>query len=670
MKRIVSVVALIVGIGVGAVHAQSDPLDLVVLVDTSASMFPYWHDTTHYMIRDILKNVLHKGDSFHLVSFASRPELEISRKMESDKDVQAVLARFLLLQPLGRHTDLVAAIRYLDRYVPGLPPAPQKEIIILTDGIDDPPPGSPYPIHGAANIRRDKRLVVDAVRRMRKEGWVIRIVQYPIAGTPASATGQQPGVQLLGESGKTAAATGGSGAAPLVTVPLRAPSGSAAPRAGAASSPTSPQASSQPSPRIEGPRASSSSSARASGTTAPRGTTPQSTTPRAASPAPSATVPGSARASHQAAPRGGSPGVSSTQGAVGRPSPGTSTSTAAKGAGSGAASSQAKGKTPLLNALSQAAGTPIEQYNGVSKNNLANIATGAPSVIFPKSLGRIGYTATVPFGIRNFQGRAITVRLRAIRYDGANILRRPVSLQIASMKQATLNAPIRLPASLAPGSRSIRVSLEFADQLRESPRSGTLSFVLVGAPSQAEGGFLHGVNLGRYALPAGIAVVIIVLVLLVIFFIRRIVANLNAAPTALPRARFEMTRMSIHPVEMRVIGQNPNIGGRNIHPIGAGSRRSVGGRGSAFLIYLYPCPPRIAEIVRREEDYLFLPLKRELFPGIEAELPDCIGKEIRIRLEQGREVTIVFRRYVSPLDEVNRIMHLIDKPGPPVRDAT
>ena len=43
------------------------------MVDTSASMFPYFDDLMNYLIHDLLATRLHRGDTFHLLSFDAPP---------------------------------------------------------------------------------------------------------------------------------------------------------------------------------------------------------------------------------------------------------------------------------------------------------------------------------------------------------------------------------------------------------------------------------------------------------------------------------------------------------------------------------------------------------------------------------------------------------------------
>ncbi len=150
-------------------------LDLVVMVDTSTSMFPYFDELMNYLIQDLMTAKLHDGDTFHLLSFASTPEEELSLDMGSDEAARKAFGRLLLLQPLGRYTDLIAALLYLDRYVRGLPEINPKTILILTDGVHDPPPGSPY--RGTPDQIRAK--LEEVVGNLKKGGWTVHILKVP-----------------------------------------------------------------------------------------------------------------------------------------------------------------------------------------------------------------------------------------------------------------------------------------------------------------------------------------------------------------------------------------------------------------------------------------------------------------------------------------------------------
>ena len=212
--------ALLIGMALlvaGPLRASADGMDVLVMVDTSESMFPYFDNLVQYLIRDLLEERLRPGDSFHLLSFASEPEIELGVGIDDNLSVEKVIGRILLLQPLGKYTDLVSAVQFLYTYVKVLPQKNKKTILLLTDGIHDPPPGSPY--FGWSPEQVHEELLASA-REIQREGWSVHILQVPgdiaaaaaltgAAAEPAAGASPAGG----GKPGGGAAASGAGGAA-------------------------------------------------------------------------------------------------------------------------------------------------------------------------------------------------------------------------------------------------------------------------------------------------------------------------------------------------------------------------------------------------------------------------------------------------------------------------
>lgn len=115
-----------------------------------------------------------------------------------------------------------------------------------------------------------------------------------------------------------------------------------------------------------------------------------------------------------------------------------------------------------------------------------------------------------------------------------------------------------------------------------------------------------------------------------------------------------------HPlVEMIVTTQNRHIGMRNVHYLRPGSSATVGAGRSTFLIYFVPVPRRMATLTYDGKKYTFTPRTGGLFPSLEGPLPDCLGKPIPAKSTRGYQFTIVFQTFVSPLEEINRLMRSI-----------
>ncbi|MDC7225885.1 MAG: VWA domain-containing protein [Spirochaetales bacterium] len=171
MKKSILIVLLILITSASVFGA--DRTDMIILLDNSVSVLPYYDNIQNSLIKRIISEHLLPGDTFSLITFADYPEVEISREIRNDEDISEVLAYSAILQPMGNHTDLVLALRFLYKYALDLPLNNRKKIVILTDGIHDPPPGSSYIIDSDA-VRAE---IEKASADIHREGWDVSIVE-------------------------------------------------------------------------------------------------------------------------------------------------------------------------------------------------------------------------------------------------------------------------------------------------------------------------------------------------------------------------------------------------------------------------------------------------------------------------------------------------------------
>lgn len=170
----------------------------------------------------------------------------------------------------------------------------------------------------------------------------------------------------------------------------------------------------------------------------------------------------------------------------------------------------------------------------------------------------------------------------------------------------------------------------------------------MGAPRSRPG--LFGVSVTWWLLGLG---ALVLLTLLVFFFVRLVGRLLG------PSYERELRRSvrEGHPlVEMIVIPQNHLIGHRNIHYLRPGSSGTVGSGRSTFLVYFVPVPRRMAILSYDGRSYSFVPLKKNLFPDVSVPVSDCLGKGIPARSLRGYRFTIIFRRFIPPLEQINLLM--------------
>ena len=174
-KNLFSVFLVILFVFCTLLPLGAQPNDFVVLLDVSESVFRIFDDLVNYLIRDALLYQVDTGDTVHLLKFNSHTEEVLEQDIASPEDVEQVIRTVMLLQPLGRYTDLIGAFQTLYNYTLGLPSGKEKTILILTDGIHDPPPGSNYQMT-EAEAREWIRKIGENIKR---QGWDVHIVQLP-----------------------------------------------------------------------------------------------------------------------------------------------------------------------------------------------------------------------------------------------------------------------------------------------------------------------------------------------------------------------------------------------------------------------------------------------------------------------------------------------------------
>ncbi|MDX9800624.1 MAG: VWA domain-containing protein [Spirochaetia bacterium] len=185
MKKIIYFTAiLLLFTFLAAASISAEPVDMVVMLDTSASVLPIYNNLVNYIIKDVLLNHVKYGDTFHLVNFDSTPALIISNKIKNQEDIEYVLNELFLLHPLGKYTDIIMALKYLRQYVSEVSSDGKREIIILTDGIHDPPPESPY--QTVTDPSTGINLLEQEMRQLTESNWKLSIVKLPENSTEIS----------------------------------------------------------------------------------------------------------------------------------------------------------------------------------------------------------------------------------------------------------------------------------------------------------------------------------------------------------------------------------------------------------------------------------------------------------------------------------------------------
>lgn len=154
----------------------ADGADIVVLMDSSGTILPWFDEINSRILVDITKKFVREGDTFHLVSFNSRVNLEIAQPVETEADLSKIVSRFMLLYPLGQNSDFLSGLQYILQYVSSLDPQRQKIVIIISDGIFNPPTSSRYAAYTPDQVRSE---LSDVARRIRGSGWSVYYIKLP-----------------------------------------------------------------------------------------------------------------------------------------------------------------------------------------------------------------------------------------------------------------------------------------------------------------------------------------------------------------------------------------------------------------------------------------------------------------------------------------------------------
>ena len=162
-----------------AVNAQTvrqDNADVIVLMDTSGTVLPYYEVINQRVLQSIISKFVRIGDSFHLISFSAVPHYEMSQKINTEADLSRVVSRFMLLYQLGQSADFLSGINFAGQYMAELPPQQEKILIVISDGIFNPPASSPYRNYTGEQVKTELAKISASIRA---NGWKVYYVKLP-----------------------------------------------------------------------------------------------------------------------------------------------------------------------------------------------------------------------------------------------------------------------------------------------------------------------------------------------------------------------------------------------------------------------------------------------------------------------------------------------------------
>ncbi len=666
----------------GSVYG-ADRVDMIVLLDNSVSVLPYYDQIQESLLKRVISEHLVPGDTFSLITFADYPEVEISREIKNKADIAEILSYSSILQPMGNYTDLVLALRFLYKYTLDLPLSNKKKIIILTDGIHDPPPGSAYFSSDKTYIQRELQKAGDDIHR---EGWDVSIVELD---TGSSSTGAAAGSSTGSITGNSSTAYNRS-SSDGTTVAGTNTSGTST--AGTALSGTTGSG-------TAGTKGSAPSSAGSSGAAASSASTGSASSGEA----------GIAASGGSAAASGGSENVSGgSDKAVNNNAAGTYDSGSADSntgnAGSGTEPGGTQAENGFMDTVAESIGSKPNVFSSDEKD-MAGIALGIPEVRVPEHIGVTDGTIKLPLEISNRSNEPILFSLSAVISGDSDLLKEKKALKLEPKASGKLNIELVLPEGLSYGEHSIDISLKLVGGINTSPRVIKLNF-----DYRQKGSLGRSLDFltGWWVIAVIAAVLIAVLIIILIkrapvtarslSEVHEYQRNEAVAAAVTKEVNEEQNEASVRngktrapeeyliaamateiedssafekknrPIQMHVYGQNSKLGISNVKWLGLNRKRSVGSSGTAvFRIFFLKVPGVIAYIECAGDDFIFTPVETEYFPDLEGPLHECLYRRIRIINRDGHVFHIEFRQWVSELEKVNKLLSMTKYSGTPER---
>jgi hypothetical protein len=136
MKRNILAVILLIFACFIVYGQNTNPIDLVLLLDTSSGMSSSYENVNNYITGAFLSEFLRIGDTFHLIAFSGTPRLDVVRRVSARGDVETIIGRMLLQYPVERGSNIAAAVSYAEQYITSLPSRPKKIVIVSTGASD------------------------------------------------------------------------------------------------------------------------------------------------------------------------------------------------------------------------------------------------------------------------------------------------------------------------------------------------------------------------------------------------------------------------------------------------------------------------------------------------------------------------------------------------------
>ncbi len=634
MRRILAVFAL--AFSCLCLASAEDRADVVVLLDSSESMFPYFEPVVEYIVTKVARDYLRQGDTFHLITFSDDANLEMVQTINKEEDVRSVISRLYLVYPFGKNTDLLSAVDYLKQYVQVLPKKETRLIVIITDGVHSPAASSPF--IGYDDARAMQALTSNATD-IGKLGWKVSIIRIPF--NAADATSQKDN----GKLDPSLVIKGLEDALNIQRVDF---------------DPQNPDSVAQNAvglPSVEFPTDLGKKDAEFSFSIKVHNASLDKL-----------------NLELRRVFSGGENILTSNSFLKLRKGESGKLKISLR-----VPESLAEGPVEMPIRLEFAEGQRVSPPNAILRFTLSRSPTSAllrnsiPIVLFIIILAAvIALIIIIIILLRHMPAKASSTVVEAVKASAAEeeaSAGKTVSsahgtgknraaasqpgpstrgsgspapalgaLQAKSVAEARDNNKIPLATAEDSLVRANRVNFETAAKVSASSTGG-YAIAVTELPDETK---------ARH---------------------ERKLQDEIAEREGSARADALMSSLSVKKagsitLQMTIDRQNPNIGLRNVHSMKSGSRLGIGGgKAAAFSIFVVKVPRRLAEVYFDGESCVLVPIRKDYFPDIQGSLPDCLDKEIKVLTPEGFSMRMRISRWVSPTDRWNKILHIIEMKG-------
>jgi Mg-chelatase subunit ChlD len=145
-KRFLAALALCAALATPVLaDTRKGNIDVIIALDKSLSMENKIGGVTQWVNSSIIDQLLIPGDTLIVVAFYGKADVIISQTVKDDADKKALQGIIAQIRGNGRFTDIGNALDVLKaQMVARQADGREKYILLLTDGIQEAPPGSKY----------------------------------------------------------------------------------------------------------------------------------------------------------------------------------------------------------------------------------------------------------------------------------------------------------------------------------------------------------------------------------------------------------------------------------------------------------------------------------------------------------------------------------------------